>query len=154
MEKIKNNKPLKTVPFIIGGILLFIFGIASIGTGADRVFKELNNEKIVSDILMYIILGTAFTAGGILLFVKGITNGMTNKKRAILKVIIELANNKDGKITALDLSGATGMALEETMKILNEYSVKGVFETQVTEQGVVVYDVGKTPTTEEVKQII
>jgi hypothetical protein len=145
-----NSKPLKVKSFVIGGIALFIFGIASVSTGIDQLIKETDSRNII----MYAVLGLGCIAGGIVLFVRGLANNTTIKKRAFLKTIIDLAKKSSGKITAIELSGATGMSIEESTKMLGDYSKKGIFETQVTEKGTVVYNVGNIPTAEEKQNII
>ncbi len=122
---------------IVTGILITAFSSLMIMAATGDIFGESENEKgIIIGLLIFFMF---FAAGGLYLTISSWRKKKNSATESIEREILGIIKSKGGRITPFEIASETSMSIDKAKSALVQMCEKGYGETQVTEDGNIVY---------------
>jgi hypothetical protein len=114
-----------------GTLTIFIF--------FGLIFTKNTREDFGNLLLAWSFMGLPPLAIGLYFLIKQNKRNKEKLETDVEVSLVRLAHQKKGKLLVLDVVSALGVTTNKARKMLDELNIKGVFDIEVTSEGVIEY---------------
>ena len=121
-------------------ILLAFFGIIIIAGTLIQIFDNDTKHTVTTNLVACLLFGVLPLILGIKIYFNVKNKARNRQYEKYEKQILQLAHEKQGKLSYSDIAMNTGLTMEESKGIMRQFSTNGYATLQITDEGTVYYE--------------